>query len=53
MAWMVTDVIIEIELKLYPPFTQIWKLMGEFESYILSDPVEIATKAFVIKLSGI
>ena len=27
--------------------------MGEIESYILSDTVEIATKGFVIKLWGI
>ena len=37
-------------LNSFSRFAQIWKLMGEIESYILSDTVEIATKGFVIKL---
>ena len=37
-------------LNFFSRFAQIWKLMGEIESYILSGTFEIATKGFVIKL---
>ena len=40
-------------LNSFSRFAQIWKQMGEIESYILSGTFEIGTKGFVIKLWGI